>query len=66
MNNSILTVLWRPESLEILGCVCVVFPFILDVRLVDVPAGVTQDFSSIFILRFSREKDLAVPFPRRP
>ena len=23
-------------------CVCVVIPFILDVRLVDVPAGVTQ------------------------
>ena len=25
---------------------CVVIPFILDVRLVDVPAGVTQDFST--------------------
>ena len=24
-------------------CVCVAFPFILDVRLVDVPAGVTQE-----------------------
>ena len=24
-------------------CVCVVIPFILDVRLVDVPAGVTQE-----------------------
>ena len=24
-------------------CVCVVFPFILDVRLVDAPAGVTQE-----------------------
>ena len=24
-------------------CVCVFFPFILDVRLVDVPAGVTQE-----------------------
>ena len=41
-------------------CVCVVFPNILDVRLVDVPAGVTQDFSSTFLLRclpqfFSRE-----------
>ena len=23
-------------------CVCVVIPFILDVRLVDIPAGVTQ------------------------
>ena len=29
---------------RILFCVvCVVFPFILDVRLVDVPAGVTQE-----------------------
>ena len=24
-------------------CVCVFFPFILDVRLVDVPAGVTKE-----------------------
>ena len=24
-------------------CVCVVIPFVLDVRLVDVPAGVTQE-----------------------
>ena len=32
-------------------CVCVFIPFILDVRLVDVPAGVTQDFSSSFLLR---------------
>ena len=33
---------------QILGvCVCVVIPFILDVRLVDVPAGVTQDFSTL-------------------
>ena len=24
-------------------CVCIVIPFILDVRLVDVPAGVTQE-----------------------
>ena len=24
-------------------CVCVVIPFILDIRLVDVPAGVTQE-----------------------
>ena len=36
-------------------CVCVVIPFILDVRLVDAPAGsyrrkVTQDFST-FLLR---------------
>ena len=30
---------------------CVVIPFILDVRLVDAPIGVTQDFS-IFLLRY--------------
>ena len=38
-------------------CVCVVVPFILDVRLVDAPAGVTQkeghigSFYLIFLLR---------------
>ena len=31
-------------------CVCVVIPFILDVRLVDAPVGVTQDFFT-FLLR---------------
>ena len=40
-------------------CVCVVSPFILDVRLVDVPAGVTHEgghtgFSSTFLLRCLR------------
>ena len=53
-------------------CVCVFFPFILDVRLVDVPAGVTQEKGHtgflihlsfvVLALNFSREKDLAVPF----
>ena len=33
------------------ACVCVVISFILDIRLVDGPAGVTQDFSTFF-LRF--------------
>ena len=57
-------------------CVCVVFPFILDVRLVDGPAGVTQEEGSHIISHapsfcgacniFSREKYSAVPFPRRP
>ena len=44
-------------------CVCVVMPFILDVRLVDAPAGVTQD-SSTFLLRccLSRE-GFSRPFP---
>ena len=53
--------------------VCVAIPFILDVRLVDVPAGVAQDFSFVFlpstvlalVFNFSREKESAVPFPRR-
>ena len=57
--------------------VCVVIPFILDVRLVDVPAGVTQEedhtgFLAVppsfcgACLNFSREKDSAVLFPCRP
>ena len=56
------------ECVCVCVCVCVVIPFILDVRLVDVPAGVTQDFST-FLLRclldFSREKDSTVSFPHR-
>ena len=59
-------------------CVCVVIPFILDVRLVDVPAGVTQekghtefqDLSTRYlpsaVLAFSREKDSALASPGRP
>ena len=55
-------------------CVCCHLPFIPDVRLVDVPAGVTQEeghtgFSPPSFcgacLNFSREKDSPVPFPRR-
>ena len=51
----------------IVCCVCVVIPFILDVRLVDVPAGVTQTEGMTqrisphsfcgACLKFSREKD---------
>ena len=33
-------------------CVCVVIPFILDVRLVDVPAGVTQEKGHTGFLHF--------------
>ena len=33
-------------------CVCVVIPFILDVRLVDVPAGVTQGLSTFLLQCF--------------
>ena len=50
-------------------CVCVVILFILDVRLVDVPAGVTQNLPPSFCgacLNFYPEKDTAVPFPHRP
>ena len=64
-------------TLTVCVCVCVFsFPFILDVRLVDVPAGVTQEeghtgfltrlSSAVLAFNFSREKDSAVPFPRRP
>ena len=46
---------------------CVVIPFILNVRRVDAPAGVTQDFSSTFLLRylplFSSREGLSRPFP---
>ena len=53
-------------------CVCVVIPFIPDVRFVDVPAGATQEESSYSIsprsfsgacLRFSRENDISRSFP---
>ena len=58
-------------------CVCIVIPFILDaIRLVDVPAGVTTQEEGHRIphppsfcgacLNFYREKDPAIPFPRRP
>ena len=30
-------------------CVCVAIPFIVDVRLVDAPAKVTQDFSTFLL-----------------
>ena len=50
-------------------CVCVVIPFILDVRFVDVPAGVTQEegHSSLSFygacLNFSRREGFSRPFP---
>ena len=57
-------------------CMCGVIPFILGVRLVDVPVGVSQKEGhtgflihlpfGMLVLIFSREKDSAVPFPRRP
>ena len=49
-HNSCRKAKWKAMKLP---CVCVwcVLSFILDVRLVDVPAEVTQDFSSAFLLR---------------
>ena len=57
-------------------CVCVFFPFILNVRLVGCTSrGHTGGRSHMIshpptfcgaCLNFSREKDSAVPFPRRP
>ena len=59
-------------------CLCVFFPFILDIKFVGrAAAGVTQEedhtgFFTPFLsavracLNFSREKDSAIPFPRRP
>ena len=35
----------------VLYCVCVFFPFILDIKFLDIPAGVIQDFTSTFLLR---------------
>ena len=60
---------------NVVRVLCVAIPFILNVRIVDVPAGVTQEEgrtgflhlpSVVLALVFSGEKDSAVPFPRRP
>ena len=40
----------KPPEQSKLCCVCVDIPFILDVRLVDAPAEVTQDLTT-FLLR---------------
>ena len=57
-------------------CVCVFFPFILDIKFVGrISRGHTGGRSHRIshppsfcgaCLRFSREKDLAIPFARRP
>ena len=61
-NNTIYSILYAGYHTVracVCACVCVVIPFILDVRLVDAPAGVTQDFSTFLLwcvpLSFSRE-----------
>ena len=54
---------------------CVAIPFTLDVRLVDVPAGVTQEeghtgffihLPSAGLALIFLAKDSAIPFPRQP
>ena len=42
---------------------CVVVPFILDVRFVDVPAGATQDFSTFLLRRFTAIGELTQSNP---
>ena len=64
----ILAILWH--------CVCVFFPFVLGVRVVDEPAGVAQEEGhtgfiihlpyAVLALIFLARKDSAVPFSRRP
>ena len=46
-------------------CVCVVIPFILDVRFVDVPAGVAQEEGHTGFLIHLPSAVLAVIFPAR-
>ena len=46
-------------------CVCVVIPFILEVRLVDVPAGVTQEESHTGFLTHLPSAVLALIFLAR-
>ena len=46
-------------------CVCVYFPFVLDVLLVDVPAGVTQEDGQIGFLIHRPSAVLALTFLAR-
>ena len=65
-----------PDIILLTLCVCVFFPFILDIKFVGrTSQGHTGGRSHrIFhppsfcgaCLNFSREKDSAIPFPRRP
>ena len=62
----ILTTLAIIRTSVVQYCVCVVIPFIMDVRFVDVPAGVTQEegltgflhlASAVLAFNFSRERE---------
>ena len=67
---------WKPRFLLLSVCVCVFFPSILDIKFVGrTSRGHTGGRSHrIFnppsfcgaCLDFCREKDSAIPFPRRP
>ena len=66
----------RDHGLDFCVCVCVFFPFILDIKFVGRTSrghlgGMSHRISHPpsfcgACLNFSREKDSAVPFPRRP
>ena len=74
--GQVLTVSLLPRTRYVCVCVCVFFPFILDIKFVGrTSRGHTGGRShrishpSSFCgacLNFSREKDSAIPFPRRP
>ena len=51
-------------SVRVCVCVCVVIPFMLDVRIVDVPAGVTQEEGHTGFLTLPSAV-LALLFPAR-
>ena len=66
----------RVMMMMMMMCVCVFFPFILDIKFVGRisrghTGGRSHRISHIpsfcgVCLNFSREKDSAIPFPRRP
>ena len=74
--TAVLEIRSPPRLLPVCVCVCVFFPFILDIKFVGrTSRGHTGGRSHrIFhppsfcgaCLHFSREKDSAIPFPRRP
>ena len=65
-----------PDCAVVCVCVCVFFPFILDIKFIGRTSRGHKGGRSHRIshppslcgacLNFSREKDSAIPFPRRP